>query len=281
MPGSHSCHVRDLLPPRPGLHGCVRVLLLVTSGPRSCHVRAFVFASRSHSCYVRVPMAVSGSYSCHVRVPFLPCPGPSGCIRVPLLPRPGPNGCVRVPLLPRPGPHGCTWVPLLPRPGPHPGSHPIWLLKIYEGARWVFPVARHARHCSQGGVLKGGVGNEVELTEIDCNPMRAPNQLQTHSTYKPPQPQRPVNNKTSCGCKVVAGCEENVALQGPSSGYLEPYQNQPRPSGPPWSGLAVLKMIQMRRYDVVCMLTWMLTDVGEAASGMATLASKGGHNIRC
>jgi hypothetical protein len=185
MPGSHSCHVRVLLPSRPGLRGCVRVLLLVTSGSHSCHVRAFIFASRSHSCHVRVPMVASGSHCCHVRVPLLPRPGPNGCVRVPLLPRPGPNGCVRVPLLPRPGPHGCTWVPLLPRPGPHPGSHPIWLLKIYEGARWVFPVARHARHCSQGGVLKGGVSNEVGLTEIDwqsnayANPTANPLELQT------------------------------------------------------------------------------------------------------
>ena len=145
----------------------------------------------------------------------------------------------------------------------------------------MFAVARHARHCSQGGVLKGGVGNEVGEQKFIGNPIRTPTQAQTHSNYKPPQSQRPVNNKTSRGRKVVARCEENVAFQGPSSGYLEPYQNQPRPSGPPWSGLAVLKMIQMRRYDVVFMLTWMLTDVGEAASGMATLASKGGHNIRC
>ena len=171
MTGSHSCHVRVLLPPRPGLHGCVRVLLLVTSGSHSCHVRAFMFASRSHSCYVRVPMVASGSHCCHVRVQFLPCPGP--------------NGCIRVPLLPRPGPHGYTRVPLLPRPGPHPGSHPIWPLKVYEGARWVFPVARHARHCSQGGVLKGGVGNEAWLTEIDwqsnayANPSANPLELQT------------------------------------------------------------------------------------------------------
>ena len=54
-------------------------------------------------------------------------------------------------------------------------------------------------------------------------------------------------------------CQENVAFQGPSSGYLKRSQNQPRPSGPPWSGLAVLKkMIQMKRRDVVFMLTWML-----------------------
>ena len=153
---AHSSTSRQTLLPCPGPHGYTQVPLLLRPGPHAC-----------------------------VRVPFLPCPGPNGCIRVPLLPRPGPNGCVRVPLLPRPGPHGCTWVPLLPRPGPHPGSHPIWLLKIYEGARWVFPVARHARHCSQGGVLKGGVSNEVGLTEIDwqsnayANPTANPLELQT------------------------------------------------------------------------------------------------------
>ena len=45
--------------------------------------------------------------------------------------------------------------------------------------------------------------------------------------------------------------------------------------------MAVLKMMQMRIFDVAFMSTWMLTDVGEAASGMATLTSKGGHSLRC
>ena len=121
------------------------------------------------------------------------CPGPtpvtsgSCCRRVRVLVAASGSYC-----LSHPGPtpamsgfHFCIQFSFLPRPGPHPGSHPIWLLKIYEGARWVFPVARHARHCSQGGVLKGGVSNEVGLTKIDwqsnayANPTANPLELQT------------------------------------------------------------------------------------------------------
>ena len=72
-----------------------------------------------------------------------------------LLSRPGPHGCSRAPLLLRPGPHGCVRVPLLPRPGPRAGVHPVWLLKIYKGARWEFGVVWHAGHCSKGHLSKG------------------------------------------------------------------------------------------------------------------------------
>ena len=134
-----------------------------------------------------IAMIFKAGPCCHyARAPLLSRPGPAAAASGSSWLRPGLTAChIRVPFLPCPGFHFCIQVPLLPRPGPHPGSHPIWPLKVYEGARWVFPVARHARHCSQGGVLKGGVGNEAWLTEIDwqsnayANPSANPLELQT------------------------------------------------------------------------------------------------------